>query len=465
MKKTYNINLAGYPFTIDEDAYTLLKDYLDTIRYAFVSKDDTEDIAEDIEGRVAEILIENNYGRDRIVTFEEVTRVVERIGKPSEFIEIEEIGEDISSGETRKERVSEERREKLEEGETRQGQAPFTGAYNPPPVPIKKRLYRDPQNSMLGGVCSGLAHYCGIDVTLVRILTVLLFFLSGTTVAIAYIVLWIVIPEAQTPLQRMQMMGQDTTMENIGRTVTQNFQMNEKEMQPEADNSQQGVFSKIFAVFVKCLIILGLVIAVPLLFAFSIAAIGCIIALFVLGIILIAGVSPGVGFMGNSEELLVFYILLAVIGGVITVGVPLWLFVRKYLRKNRSNPNVTSRRTLLLIWLGGIALLSVFTVKAARLDREIEKEEWLEDFNVGENGEEIRIDEKTGIRVTDSEGTTLIINKDGITVKEKSTTDSLPQESEMVETVSENIETESEVNQNDSVATKTQGALQRHKKR
>ena len=91
MKKTFNINLAGYPFIIDDDAYNMLKDYLDTIRYAFDSSEDTGELAADIESRIAEILIEKNNGTHKIITLDDVSKVLERIGKPSDFIEIKEI--------------------------------------------------------------------------------------------------------------------------------------------------------------------------------------------------------------------------------------------------------------------------------------------------------------------------------------------------------------------------------------
>lgn len=363
MKKTLNINLAGYPFIIDEDAYNLLKDYLDTIRYAFTTKDDTAELAEDIEARVAEILIGNENGSVRIVSVSEISSVIERIGKPSDFIEIDE----TDSVQTDHEKLNDEKMEQP----------------TPPPYEsisffkkfAKKRLFRDPQNSMLGGVCSGLSYYLNVDVTWVRIIVVLLFFLSASTVGIAYIILWIVVPEARSPYQRMQMMGENPTMENIGRTVTENFQ--KQDVEPNQTNPKQGVmgfFSTILSVLTKCLIILGLLIGVPLLFALGVGLLGCVIASFIIGLSIFGVVTDATyGFFDSTlEGQFTFFVLLAVIGGIITVGIPLWLLVRMAWKKKESNTSAATRRALLVVWLCGIALLSLFTVKAVEKGKKLE---------------------------------------------------------------------------------------------
>ncbi|MCH5239649.1 MAG: PspC domain-containing protein [Muribaculaceae bacterium] len=359
MKKTININLAGYPFTIDEDAYKLLKDYLDTIRYAFETKDDTEDLAEDIESRIAEILIERENGAVRIVTFDEISKVIERIGRPSEFIEIEEIEkEDQKSG---------------EEVEESQEQISIT----PPPYDpnrysrnpfVRKRMFRDPQNSMLGGVCAGLAAYLNVDVTIVRLVAVLLLFLSATTVGIVYIILWIVLPPASTPLQRMQMRGENPTMENIGKRVTENYQESENGSRSVSNNNDKGIISTTMSIFVKCLIILGFIICCPIAIVLAATLIGCMIAVFIIGI----GIFSGSMFDSVNEGLMVLYILLAVIGGVITLGVPIWLLIRKLWKNKDAHTNPATQRSLLIIWLCGLALVAVFSVKSVKESHRIE---------------------------------------------------------------------------------------------
>ena len=406
MKKTLNINLAGYPFTIDEDAYNLLKDYLDTIRYAFDTNEDTGEIATDIENRVAEILLEKENRGFRIVTKEEISKVIERIGKPSEFIELKETVEESLGKE--KINVEETREEKI-------APPPYEPYSNLQEGYIRKKLYRDPRKGILGGVCAGLAYYLQMDVTVVRLLTVLLFFLSATVIGIAYIIFWIVVPEARTPLQRMQMMGENPTVENIGKTVTETS-MEEDPNPYQVSKEPEGFLSKSISILVKCLVFLGLIITAPLIIALAAALIGCIIAVFVIAI----GIVSGGMFDSFNEGLMVFYILLAVIGGVLTVGVPLGLLIRKLWKKNDTHYSQTTQRSILIIWLVGIAMVSVFTVKAVKKAHQIDRHEWelyrnkLDDVKLEkENVESIKIDKK-GVRITTKDGKKIKISSDDV---------------------------------------------------
>lgn len=414
MKKTLNINLAGYPFTIDEDAYNLLKDYLDTIKYAFDNNDDTGEIASDIESRIAELLLEKESGKFRIVSAREVTEVINRIGQPSDFIEtIEEV--DVKEEENIK--------------ETAPTPPPYNPQYQSNNPFVRKKLFRDPQNSMLGGVCSGLAMYLNWDVTIVRLITVVLFFLSASTVAIVYIILWIIVPAADSPLQRMQMKGENPTMENIGRNVTETYR-EETDNSNSLQNNSRGFFSQAISVFVKCLIIFGLIIAAPVLIAVSAVLIGCVIAVFVISI----GIFSGGMFDSLHEGLMVLFILFAVIGGAITLGVPIWLLFRKALKKSDSSSNPSTRRALLIIWLCGIAMVSVFSVRAVKESHKLQKYDWgvtfdkiedididLDDNNVGN----IKIS-SSGIKIRDKKGKVTKIGPTGINIgiSEESVVDS-----------------------------------------
>lgn len=442
MKKTLNINLAGYPFTIDEDAYNLLKNYLDTIRYAFDTKDDTGELAADIESRIAEILIEKENNHFRIITAEEITQVINRIGKPSDFIEVEESVNEIP-----------------EENKSETIDISFENT-TPPPYPprnnnnntnnnysrnpfIRRKLFRDPQNSMLGGVCSGLAAYLNIDPTIVRLIAVLLFFLSGTTVAIIYIVLWIVVPSASTPLQRMQMRGEDPTMANIGKTVTENFQNGEG---PDSQNQvNNGFINNLFSIFVKCLVILGLVVAIPLLIVLGATLIGCMIAVFVIGI----GIFTGGMFDSVTEGLMVLFVLLAVVGGAITLGVPLWLLIRKIWKKREEPISVSTQRSILIIWLIGIAMLAVFTVKSVKTGMKLDREHWgfnMENIKQLDELDESQLEdlsvENGRVSVTTKDGRKIEIFNGKVSIQEKENlTDSIATDSISTEslTIDENL--------------------------
>lgn len=258
MKKTYNINICGVGFTIDDDAFTLLDDYLETLRHAFAATPDGSELMRDIEGRVAELLCDRLGGRESIITAEEVKEVIARIGQAEQFREIDE-ETIISENQEEKVKVEEEFRA------------------TPPPYipPLKRKLFRDPNNRLIGGVCSGLAAYLNVDATWVRLATVALCFLSLSAIAIIYVILWIVVPEAETPLQQMQMRGEQATMENIARTVTGDTPNYYEPRKKNFGDTLVNIFSAVLKVV---LVFIG-VIAIPVIFCLGVAFICCIIAL------------------------------------------------------------------------------------------------------------------------------------------------------------------------------------------
>ena len=188
MNKIFNINLGGYPFTIDDDAYYKLDKYLSTIKDHFSTSEGCEDIISDIESRIAELFNEHLKGQP-IVGMREVEKVIEIMGKPEEF------------GATSAE---EEEHTSKSHGKTKYR----TG----------KRLFRDPDEKVIGGVCSGLAAYFGIDEPVwVRLFFCLLLFTGFAP--IIYIVLWIAIPEAKTSGDKLSMHGEKIDIHNIARKV------------------------------------------------------------------------------------------------------------------------------------------------------------------------------------------------------------------------------------------------------
>lgn len=350
MKKTFNINIAGFPFIIDDDAYTLLNDYIDTIEHAFANLDDYRELVADIESRIAELLLEHTSTGSPIVTVGDVEDVIRRVGKPEDMVEEDEnitISSD-SEGTT----VNETTRE--EEMVT---PPPYV-----PPIKVQKKLFRDTQNSMLGGVCSGLAWYLNIDATWIRLLTVAAVVVSFATVAIAYIVLWIVVPEARTPLQRMQMMGEEPTMENIGRTVTDNFREDRGEQamaSPTPQNSFSGTISSALGIIVKILIVIGLIIGIPVLVALGAALLGCLFALIVVTTSLFTGT---VGVWDGMPVEFVKYLTLLGVGSIIVIGIPLSLLIRKGLKPKGNPMGGGAKWTLLGVWIAGFILAAVSTV-------------------------------------------------------------------------------------------------------
>jgi phage shock protein PspC (stress-responsive transcriptional regulator) len=175
MKKTIHINIAGHAFSIDEDAYERLDAYLKAVKKKLGSSDEARETLEDINLRIAELFRSVHNSASSAITLSDVKEIINTLGDPGDY----ETPDD----------PDEEREEKTT----------FE-------VPPKKQLFRDPDNRVLGGVCSGLGNYFGIDPLIFRLLFIVATLLYGTSFLV-YLVLWIAIPKALTVQQRIMMMG------------------------------------------------------------------------------------------------------------------------------------------------------------------------------------------------------------------------------------------------------------------
>ena len=188
MKKTLTINLANQVFHIDEDAYFRLREYLDRIEGHFSDKNERSDIITDIETRIAELFAQKTDPKKQVINLQDVEDIIRVMGDPGEIGgEEENAGTNFSPGST-----------------------------NP------KRLYRDPDNRVLGGVCGGIGQYFKMDPLIVRIIFLVVFLGFGIGFLI-YIILWIVVPEARTVAQKLEMRGDPVNATNIGKFVKDEF--------------------------------------------------------------------------------------------------------------------------------------------------------------------------------------------------------------------------------------------------
>ncbi len=191
MKKTFTINISGSVFHIEEDAYEKLRDYLQMLTGHFGSDSDGREILQDIEARIAELFSKKMEAEGKDVILEVwVEEVMARMGKPEDFIEQEEEAEEPVSS-------------------------------TPPPSAgekVKRRMYRDPDHRVLGGVCSGLGAYFNIDPVVLRIIFFILFWIYGIFL-LFYIVLWIAVPKAKTTAEKLEMRGQEPTVSNIEKSI------------------------------------------------------------------------------------------------------------------------------------------------------------------------------------------------------------------------------------------------------
>lgn len=177
MKKVVNAGIGGRSFTVDEDAYRRLDSYL-TLFKSRLKEDSPSEVIAELEERIAELFAEEvGQSGQRVVDINLVDKVISQLGMP--------------------------------DGSPMPGAAPIEDAVKP-----ARKLYRDPLNSRIAGVCSGLALYFDVDVTFVRII-MLAALLAGSLGFWFYVILWIAEPKAVTPAQQCELRGLAPTAENL----------------------------------------------------------------------------------------------------------------------------------------------------------------------------------------------------------------------------------------------------------
>ena len=193
MNKTININLGGFFFHIDEVAYQKLKRYLESISRSL--SDDPQgknEIIADIEARISELLSEKITDARQVINEGDIEDIIKIMGQPEDYAGDEEEYNDSSSYSYKRNNA--------------------TG----------KKLFRDGEDKFLGGVASGIAHYFDVDTIWIRLGLLALFFGAGFGV-ILYIILWILLPEAKTTAEKLQMEGEPVNIDNIEKKIREEF--------------------------------------------------------------------------------------------------------------------------------------------------------------------------------------------------------------------------------------------------
>lgn len=200
MNKTVTINISGIIFHIEEDAYEKLSKYLAAIKSLFNKADGGNEIMSDIESRIAEMLQGKTSTVKQVVLMSDVDYVIDNMGKPEEFVAD---AADVNSAADHNDSNDE---------------------------PVKRRLFRDGDNKVIGGVCSGVGHYFGFDPVWLRIALLALFFFGGTGFLL-YLILWIAIPEAKTTADKLRMKGERPDINNISKAVKEEAEQLKKRME------------------------------------------------------------------------------------------------------------------------------------------------------------------------------------------------------------------------------------------
>ncbi len=229
MNKTVTINISGIIFHIEEDAYEKLSKYLSTIRGYFSSAEGRDEIMSDIEARIAELLKEKTNSVKQVVVMADVETVMEVMGRPEDFAGTE-------AGEEK----------------TTAGEQTTTQEYSRART---RRVFRDKDNSMIGGVCSGIAAYFDFDPLWIRLVLAIMFFGFGSGLLL-YIILWIIIPEAKTTAEKLEMRGEKVDINNISKSVKEGAEQLKnrvedmgRDVRKAANRSSQ--YSDRFANFIK----------------------------------------------------------------------------------------------------------------------------------------------------------------------------------------------------------------------
>lgn len=188
MKKTVSVNIKGINFLIEEDAYELLQDYLDRLAQTLNNVEGSKEIVEDVELRIAELCSSKLSESKTVIELEDIQTIIATLGNPEDYLEEDEEQTSNSS----------------------QNQSNSKGT--------EKRLFRDTDNATIAGVCMGIANFFNIDVVIVRAIFVVIFLFAGFGLPL-YIILWIIVPKAQSTIDRLRMKGRPITVESVREEV------------------------------------------------------------------------------------------------------------------------------------------------------------------------------------------------------------------------------------------------------
>ena len=366
MNKTVNINLAGIFFHIDEDAYLKLQRYLEAIKRSFTDSQGRSEIISDIEARISELFSERVKHDKQVIGNKEVDEVISIMGQPEDYLVDDEIFEDD----------------------------PKT-SYTSKSAPSKK-LFRDTDNSYIGGVASGLGHYLGIDAIWIRLIWLLLAIGSGGTFIFIYILFWVLVPEARTTADKLTMTGEPVNISNIEKKIKDGFESVSETVTDVAKNVSESVsgaaknvsdaakkvdfkkqsnniksssksfFDTLGEIIMFLFTVFAKIVGIILMITGASALIALIIGLFSLGVTNILHI-PGLDFveMANAGNTPIWLVSLL---AFFTVGIPfffLFYLGLKILVNNLKSIGNIAKFTLLGIWVLSIIGLIIIGIRQA----------------------------------------------------------------------------------------------------
>ena len=367
MKKNISINICGTIYAIDEDAYQLLENYLQSMKNYFRNEEGGDEIADDIEHRVAELLWEYKEKGMTAVNIETIKEIINKVGNPADI-------DDSAHTDANNAFTSDTNNN---DGQEKENFFSSFGDETSVFGKIKKnistrRFYRNADNKMLGGICSGLADYFGVgDVTIWRLAILVLAFVGwgfnmsflhhifpfniinftfNFLVPLTYFVIWIVVPEARTAEDKLRMQGMDVNPENIREQVVSDSEGNKTERVTTGNNSS-GCLKAILICFAVLLML-------PLFIAFIAVLIAIFVAcLFVFGgVSVVAGIFPEIVNLAEPITACGPALWVGLIAALLAVGIPINFFIRLF--KSNTKPLSSFMVTgIVIIWLLSIAVI------------------------------------------------------------------------------------------------------------
>jgi phage shock protein PspC (stress-responsive transcriptional regulator) len=343
MNKTVNINLANMLFHIDEEAYNKMRRYLESVKRSFANTPGSDEIIADIEARIAELFHEKLENERQVITLKEVDDVISIMGQPEDYMVDEEIFEDEP-------RTYSATRDRV------------------------KKLYRDTDKKYVAGVSSGLAHYFGIDPIWIRLLWIFLTIFTWGGFIFIYGLLWILIPEASTTAQKLDMRGEAVNISNIERKVKEGFddvadRVKSVDYEKVGNTVKKGgktIFDTFGDIVLFLFKIFGKFIGILLVIIGATTLIGLFVGLFTVGILDVIHV-PGIDFYNvvNSTNLPIWVVSLL---AFFAIGIPFFFLLYlglKILVNNLKSIGTIAKFSLLGLWLITVILLIIFGIREA----------------------------------------------------------------------------------------------------
>ncbi len=341
-------------FHIDEDAYNNLQRYLNAIKRSFTDSQGRDEIIADIEARVAELFSERIKSERQVISTKEVQEVIDIMGQPEDYLVDDEIFED---------------------GPRNNYQRRPAGTY--------RKLYRDYDNKFIGGVCAGFAQYFGIDALWIRLFVLLVVFLGAGSPFLVYIILWIIIPKANTTSEKLAMAGKPANITNIEQKIKEGLddvqeKINDVDFDQVGQKAKSGASSffesigHIITVLLKILAkffgIIFIIVAASIIISVLMSALG--VSFFDFGVF--SGEEhlyyKDLGILTQTPRWVLGLLLLFALG---IPAVVLFILGIKILVKNSKSIGMPAKVSLIVLWIGSCIGIG-FIASSAALHHNIE---------------------------------------------------------------------------------------------